>query len=91
MAEPTRRPRTRSLLQRCDSVCATSPSCSGGGISVQLGELVAAAFDDAAQYSSDPREVSRLATETVAHLLRRARDTSRAPTRLRVVEAPRFG
>jgi hypothetical protein len=39
----------------------------------QVGELVAAAFDSAASYSSDPREVSRLATQTVAHMLRRAR------------------
>jgi hypothetical protein len=36
----------------------------------QLGELVVAAFDEAAQYSSDPREVSRLATRAVMHLLR---------------------
>jgi hypothetical protein len=36
----------------------------------QLGEVVAAAFDRAALYSSDPREVSRLATQAVAHLLR---------------------
>lgn len=38
----------------------------------QLGELVVAAFDEAAQYSSDPREVSRLATRAVMHLLRHA-------------------
>jgi hypothetical protein len=41
----------------------------------QLGELVVAAFDEAADYSSDPREVSRLATRAVMHLLRRARKT----------------
>ena len=37
----------------------------------QLGELVAAVFDQAARYSADQREVSRLATLAVAHLLRR--------------------
>jgi hypothetical protein len=42
----------------------------------QLGELVAAVFDRAARYSTDPREVSRLATQAVAHILRRARRTS---------------
>jgi hypothetical protein len=42
----------------------------------QLGELVVAVFDKAAHYSSDPREVSRLATRAVAHILRRARKTS---------------
>jgi hypothetical protein len=49
---------------------------------VELGELVVAAFDSAAQYSTDPREVTRLATEVVAHLLRRARETSHSPSRL---------
>jgi len=39
----------------------------------QLGNLVVAAFDGAARYSTDPREVSRLATQAVAHMLRRAR------------------
>lgn len=42
----------------------------------QLGELVVAVFDKAARYSVDPREVSRLATQAVAHMLRRARRTS---------------
>ncbi len=36
----------------------------------QLGEVVAAAFDRAALYSTDPREVSRLATQAIAHMLR---------------------
>jgi len=35
----------------------------------QLGELVAAAFDSAASYSADPREVSRLATLAVVAML----------------------
>jgi len=38
-----------------------------------LGEVVAAAFDRAARYTTDRREVSRLATEAVLQLLRRAR------------------
>jgi hypothetical protein len=42
----------------------------------QFGELVVAAFDNAAHYSTDPREVSRLATQAVAHILRRAQSTS---------------
>ena len=40
---------------------------------VQLGELVTAAFDEAAQYSSDQLEISRLATGAVMRMLRRAR------------------
>jgi|WetSurMetagenome_2_1015567.scaffolds.fasta_scaffold493956_2 hypothetical protein len=39
----------------------------------QLGELVAAVFDEATLYSNDPREVSRLATRTVARMLRHGR------------------
>ncbi len=38
----------------------------------RLGDLIAAAFDEAARYSADPREVSRLATQAVRHLMRRA-------------------
>lgn len=45
----------------------------------QLGELVVAAFDKAAQYSTDPREVARLATRAVMHMLRRARRISPSP------------
>lgn len=44
----------------------------------QLGDLVAAVFDTAAQYSKDPAEVSRLATSAVTHLLRSARRTTMA-------------
>ena len=36
----------------------------------ELGELVVAAFDTAAHYSTNPREVARLATRSVAHMLR---------------------
>jgi hypothetical protein len=44
----------------------------------ELGEVVAAAFDNAAQYSTDPRKVSRLVTRAVALMLRteRVRTTS---------------
>lgn len=38
----------------------------------RLGDLIAAAFDEAARYSADPREVSRLATQAVRYLMRRA-------------------
>jgi hypothetical protein len=40
---------------------------------VSLGELILTVFDKAAQYSLDPREVSRLATQTVAQMLWRGR------------------
>jgi hypothetical protein len=40
--------------------------------SAPLGELVLAVFDKAAQYSADPREISRLATQAVSHMLRHA-------------------
>ena len=36
----------------------------------ELGELVVAAFDTAAHYSTNPREVSRLATRSIARILR---------------------
>jgi hypothetical protein len=39
----------------------------------ELGEVVAAAFDNAAQYSTDPRKVSRLVTRAVALMLRTER------------------
>ena len=45
--------------------------------SAQLGDLVAAVFDEAAGYSADPREVSNLAVRAVCGLLRRTRQTSR--------------
>jgi hypothetical protein len=35
----------------------------------RLGDLIAALFDEAARCSSNPREVSRLATRAVRHLL----------------------
>ncbi|MGZ6124868.1 MAG: hypothetical protein ACXWLR_07900 [Myxococcales bacterium] len=39
----------------------------------QLGDLVVTAFDSAAECSTDPAEVSRLARQMVMHLLRHAR------------------
>jgi hypothetical protein len=42
---------------------------------VELGDLVVAAFDVAALYSSNSRQVSHLATQTVMHVLGRARGT----------------
>lgn len=45
---------------------------------VPLGELVVAFFDIAAQYSTDPLEISRLASKAVLARLRRALET--APT-----------
>jgi hypothetical protein len=36
---------------------------------VALGELILAVFDKAAEYSADPREISRLATQTISHML----------------------
>jgi len=55
-------------------------------LTVQLGDLIAAAFDLAALESVDPREVSRRATLVVTHLLRRARYAS--PARPRQPSAP---
>ena len=43
---------------------------------VKLGELVEVVFDEAKQYSNDPREISHLATRVVMSMLRRARNTS---------------
>lgn len=44
----------------------------------KLGDLIAAAFDEAARYSANPREVSRLATQAVRYLMRRASTTADA-------------
>jgi len=45
-----------------------------------LGEMICAEFDKAARFSADPREVSRLATQAVSHLLLlRARRTLMSP------------
>lgn len=39
---------------------------------VTLGELVIAAFDRAAQFSTDPTKISRLAAQRVTYVLERA-------------------
>ena len=44
--------------------------------SVELGELVAAIFDEAGRYSTDPLEVSLLATSAVMDILERKERTS---------------
>ena len=44
-----------------------------------VGELIAAVFEEAAGYSADPREVSRLATHAVRHLMRHAQKIAAAP------------
>ena len=48
----------------------------------ELGELVVAAFDEAAHHSANPREISRLATGAVMDMVRRSRKTSHAPRHL---------
>ena len=53
----------------------------------QLGELVVAAFDGAARLSSDPREVSRMATLVVRHMLRRGNRRQRLPAEGALVPA----
>ena len=48
----------------------------------RFGDLVVAVFDQAAHYSTDPWEVSRLATQAVLRMLRRARRTLALPSEL---------
>jgi hypothetical protein len=47
------------------------------GETVEFGDLILAIFDEAAQHSADPREVSHLATQTVASVLWRLRQHKR--------------
>jgi hypothetical protein len=42
-------------------------------MTTSIGDFIVATFDGAQKFSDDPREVSRLATWAVQHLLRRAR------------------
>jgi hypothetical protein len=42
----------------------------------EVGDLVVAVFDSAANYSADPQEVARLATRAVTAMLRRAQRSS---------------
>jgi hypothetical protein len=45
----------------------------------EFGDLVVTAFDSAAQCSTDPAEVSRLARQMVMHVLRHARSIFASP------------
>ena len=45
----------------------------------QFGDLVVTAFDSAAQCSTDPARVSRLARQMVMHVLRHARSIFASP------------
>jgi len=47
---------------------------------VPLGDLILTVFDEAAQFSRDPAEVSRLAAQTVARMVWHARNSPPAPT-----------
>lgn len=60
----------------------------------ELGDLVVAAFDEAALYSHNPGEVSRLATRAVAHILslqsrRIGPSVSRSPAPVTMLRAVR--
>jgi hypothetical protein len=46
---------------------------------VRLGDLVTEVFDEAARHSTDPREVTRVATQTLKYLMRHARRMSVLP------------
>jgi hypothetical protein len=52
---------------------------------VALGELILAVFDKAAEYSADPREVSRLATQTISHMLWQMPTVKTSPRQLGTV------
>jgi hypothetical protein len=52
---------------------------------VPLGELILAVFDKAAQYSADPREISRLATQTVSQMLWHAHQVTSSQSLLHAV------
>ena len=47
----------------------------------ELGEVVVTAFDHAAQYSADPKEVALLATRAIALMLRPPRRSPTSPRR----------
>jgi len=51
------------------------PAGTGDVKTVQLGDLIVAAFDEAARWSTSPAEVSRLATRVITHMLRHAGKT----------------
>ena len=52
-----------------------------GNKTVQVGQLIEAAYDQAAQFSSDPDEVSRLASIAVTRILLRHRRPLVGPSR----------
>ena len=51
--------------------------------SVPFGDLVVAAFDEAAQFGSDSEDISRLAVRALRHMLRRARPNGKSQRRNR--------
>jgi len=53
----------------------------------RLGDLIAAVFDEAGSYSRNPREVSRLATHVVRHLMRQAQRVAAPQLALRLQPA----
>jgi hypothetical protein len=55
---------------------------------VSLGELVAAAYDQAAEYSADPNVVTRLAARAVLRVLRNAGRTYCLPPQAAAREPP---
>jgi hypothetical protein len=55
----------------------------------EFGDLVVTAFESAAQCSTDPAEVSRLARQMVMHMLRHARSTLPPASPLEGVALPR--
>ena len=59
------------------------PTLTTGQMTVQLGDLVVAIYDEAAAYSAEPRVVARLATRAIKHLIWRGRRASRTGRRVR--------
>jgi len=57
-----------------------------GGRAPLLGELIADAFENAGRYSTDPREVARLATEALDRLFRGT--SGRGQVRLGIPSGP---
>ena len=47
----------------------------------RVGDLIVAAYDEAAQYTKDPAEISRLATRAVIYILERGRGVPHARKR----------
>ena len=54
----------------------------------RLGDLIVAVFDEAARYSTDPREISRLATRAVRQLMRAPRTISVPPQPATYIDVP---